>query len=225
MREEEVLQKIEKAARDRATVLDLRGSQLITLPHEIGELTNLIGLGLWGNRLTTLLPKITELTRLTTLDLRGNPLPIPPEILEKTGEPATIINFPEGHSEEVNVKELLNGIESEEERRERREEGDLKKRDSAPRSPPPPHPVTPDKPPNTWISGLFYLVAAAVMVIVLAVISKYVPVYALPVVIIGGILFIVLIGLFQLILAGKLTQDNFVTLMRDIFKHLHLLKR
>ena len=92
------------------------------------------------------------------------------------------------------------------------------------------HRPTPSPPPGTehanpWISGSFYLVAAVVMMTVIAVISMNVSWYVLPVVIIGGILFIVLIGALQLMLSGKLTQDNFVALIREILKHLYLLKR
>ena len=67
---EDAFQRIEKAARYEAIELDIMGNQLTALPPEIGELTS-----------------------LTTLDLRDNPLPIPPKILAKTDEPATIINY------------------------------------------------------------------------------------------------------------------------------------
>jgi len=139
--------------------------------------------------------------------------------------------IPEGHNEEVDVKELLNGIESEEERRERREEGDLKKRgDSAPRPTPPPRSITSDntpnsKPANPWISGSFYLVAAVVMMAVLAVISKNVSWYILPVVIIGGILIVTVIGALQLRQDEKLSGANFLTLMSETFKQLFRLKK
>ena len=140
-------------------------------------------------------------------------------------------NFiPEGHSEEVNAKELLNGIESEEERRGRREEGDTKKRDSAPLPTQPPKQITSDntpagKPTNPWSSGSFYLVAAVVMMTVLAVISKNVSWYVLPVVIIGGILLITVIGALQLRQDEKLSGANFLTLMSETFKQLFRLKR
>ena len=147
------------------------------------------------------------------------PLPDHPEIvvdyrhlldLEALGEESFI---PEGFRERVNVKELLDGVEFEEERRGHRREHDMENRPTQP-----PHPVTPDK------SG-FYLVAAVVMMTVLAVISKNVPWYALPVVIIGGILFITVIGALQLRQDEKLSGVNFLTLMKEIFKQLPLLKR
>ncbi|MEA3324993.1 MAG: leucine-rich repeat domain-containing protein, partial [Euryarchaeota archaeon] len=106
MREEDVLQKIEKAARDRATVLDLQGNYLTTLPPEIGKLTSLTTLNLSYNPLTALPPEIGELTSLTTLHIGGTPLPIPLEILAKRNEPATVINYYLQH--EAGEKKPLN---------------------------------------------------------------------------------------------------------------------
>jgi hypothetical protein len=106
MREKDILQKIEKAARDGATELDLWGNQLTAFPPEIGELTSLTTLYLRDNQLTTPPPEIGELTSLTTLDLRDNPLPIPPEILAKKDEPTTIINYHLQH--ETGQKKPLN---------------------------------------------------------------------------------------------------------------------
>jgi len=75
------------------TSLDLSSNQLTQLPAEVAQLTNFTSLYLSYNQLTQLPDVVTQLTNLTTLDLRKNPLPIPPEILEKTHEPATILNF------------------------------------------------------------------------------------------------------------------------------------
>ena len=146
--------------------------------------------------------------------------------LEALGEESLI---PEGIRERVNVKKLLNGVEPEEERRERREEDGLKKRDSVPRPTPSPQPI-PDntsasKPANPWSSGSFYLLAAVVMMTVLAVISMNVSWYVLPVVIIGGILLITVIGALQLRQDEKLSGTNFLTLMSETFKQLFRLKR
>ena len=88
MTHEELLQVIEKAAREGRTKLDLSGNQLGSLP-----------------------PQIAQLTNLTRLNLRGNPLPIPPEILEKIDEPATIINYylqsREGQTKPLNEAKML----------------------------------------------------------------------------------------------------------------------
>lgn len=104
MTNEELLQIIEQAARDKVTKLYLYGEDLTTLPAEIGQLTNLQDFFLWrsqlsslpaeigqlanlrsldlgGNQLSSLPLEIRELSKLKYLDLRGNPVPTPPEIL------------------------------------------------------------------------------------------------------------------------------------------------
>jgi internalin A len=50
-------------------------------------------LNLGGNQLTHLPESLGQLTALHWLDLGGNALPIPPEILAKSNEPTTIINY------------------------------------------------------------------------------------------------------------------------------------
>ncbi|MCK4811313.1 MAG: leucine-rich repeat domain-containing protein, partial [Methanosarcinales archaeon] len=60
MSDDYVLQKIKRAARDKATVLDLSGNQLTTLPLEIGELKSLTALDLSHNQLNALPPEIGE---------------------------------------------------------------------------------------------------------------------------------------------------------------------
>jgi internalin A len=85
MKYDDVLQKIEKAARDGATALDLSRNQLTALPPEIAELTSLTTLNLWSNQLTALPPEIGKLTNLTTLNLWSNQLTaLPSEIGELT---------------------------------------------------------------------------------------------------------------------------------------------
>jgi Leucine-rich repeat (LRR) protein len=81
MTNEELLQIIEQAARDKVTELDLSGKGLTTLPPEIGQLTNLQTLNLYSNQLSSLPPEIRKVSNLKKLDLRRNPVPIPPEIL------------------------------------------------------------------------------------------------------------------------------------------------
>lgn len=75
------------------TLLDLSSNQLVSLPATIGQLANLTTLYLGDNPLIGLPPEIGQLTNLARLNLRYTPLPIPPEILEKTNEPASIINY------------------------------------------------------------------------------------------------------------------------------------
>jgi internalin A len=76
MTEDELLQVIERAAKEDLQSLDLSSNQLSSLPPEIGKLE-----------------------QLRTIDLRGNPIPIPPEILgpkqfwEPPGDIRTILDF------------------------------------------------------------------------------------------------------------------------------------
>ena len=170
------------------------------------------------------------------------PLPDHPEIVVDYGHLLNLEAFgveiviPEGLMERYSVKQLLNGVEPEEWRRERCSGdeipagrdvtghvtiwGDITRH----------QPVTSDDAPaskqvNPWMSGSFYLLAAVAIMTVIAVISRYLPWYTLPIVIIGEILAIAVISALQLILAGKLSQNNFRTRMIDIFEQLHLLKR
>ncbi|MBE9041330.1 leucine-rich repeat domain-containing protein, partial [Oscillatoriales cyanobacterium LEGE 11467] len=81
MMQDELLQIIEKAARDGATVLDLSYNQLSSLPSEIGQLQNLSSLDLSNNQLSSLPFEIGQLQNLSSLDLRYNQLvSLPSEI-------------------------------------------------------------------------------------------------------------------------------------------------
>jgi Leucine-rich repeat (LRR) protein len=84
MTNEELLQIIEKAAREKATHLPLSFNQLSSLPPEVGQLSSLTGLSLHNNQLSSLPPEIGQLSNLTWLDLDHNPLTSPPpEIVEQ----------------------------------------------------------------------------------------------------------------------------------------------
>ncbi|MEM8641012.1 MAG: COR domain-containing protein, partial [Cyanobacteria bacterium P01_G01_bin.54] len=69
--------------------LNLRNNQLSYFPLEIGQLSNLCSLDLSYNHLKELPTSFRTLShllpKLEELDLRENPLPIPPEILYKSG--------------------------------------------------------------------------------------------------------------------------------------------
>ncbi|MBD2409854.1 GTPase [Nostoc calcicola FACHB-389] len=85
MTNEELLQIIEQAARDKVTELDLSGRGLTTLPAEIGRLTNLRSLDLRSNQLSSLPGEIVQLINLQSLNLRSNRLSIlPGEIVQLT---------------------------------------------------------------------------------------------------------------------------------------------
>jgi len=78
---------------------------------------------------------------------------------------------------------------------------------------------------NPWISGSFYLVLSAVILILLAVIFNTVRWYTLPFVIIGGVLLVGIIGAFQLRNDEKLKEKGFIKLMTETYKQLPLLKQ
>jgi internalin A len=81
MTNQELLQIIEKAARNKETRLNLRNNQLTTLPEAIAQLSNLSGLDLGYNQLTTLPEAIAQLSNLTVLDLSNNQLTTLPEAI------------------------------------------------------------------------------------------------------------------------------------------------
>ncbi|MBD2411051.1 leucine-rich repeat domain-containing protein [Nostoc calcicola FACHB-3891] len=74
MTNEELLQIIEQAAKDKVTELDLSGKGLTTLPAEIGRLTELRSLYLRSNQLSSLPGEFGQLTNLQSLDLSSNQL-------------------------------------------------------------------------------------------------------------------------------------------------------
>ena len=78
---------------------------------------------------------------------------------------------------------------------------------------------------NPWISGSFYLFVAAVVITGLAVVSNTVHWTLLPIIIIGGILLIGVIGAFQLRNDDKLKEESFLKLIGETYKRLPLLTR
>ncbi|MEH2260863.1 leucine-rich repeat domain-containing protein [Nostoc sp.] len=81
MTNEELLEIIEQAAKDKVTELDLSCNGLTTLSPEIVQLTNLQFLDLDSNQLSSLPPKIVQLINLQSLHLSDNQLSsLPPEI-------------------------------------------------------------------------------------------------------------------------------------------------
>ncbi|MEH1867482.1 MAG: COR domain-containing protein [Nostoc sp.] len=85
MTNEELLQIIEQAARDKVTELDLSGKSLTTLPAEIVQLTNLRSLNLMSNQLSSLPPEFGKLANLRSLYLHNNHLSsLPPEFGQLT---------------------------------------------------------------------------------------------------------------------------------------------
>lgn len=76
---------------------------------------------------------------------------------------------------------------------------------------------------NPWISGLFYLFAATILIAGLSIISNLINWKVLPVIIVGGILLIGIIGALQLKNDDKLTDSSFLKLIIETYKKLPLI--
>jgi len=76
---------------------------------------------------------------------------------------------------------------------------------------------------NPWVSGSFYLIASVTIIVVLAVISRFIDIWALPAVLIAGLLLVTIIGALQLRNDEALKDETFLTLMVEALKRLPLL--
>lgn len=76
---------------------------------------------------------------------------------------------------------------------------------------------------NPWISGSFYLFSAVIMLSILATIGKLLNYWILPILILGGLLLITVIGAYQLRNDSKLEEKNFLSLMKLAFQQIPLL--
>ena len=77
---------------------------------------------------------------------------------------------------------------------------------------------------NPWISGLFFIFLFLVVVITLAAVSNNVSWYALPIVIIGGLLAIPIVGVLLALNDGTLSEKGFLNVINESYKRLPLLK-
>jgi len=77
---------------------------------------------------------------------------------------------------------------------------------------------------NPWISGSFYLAGAVIIGTLLLVIAKNVNVVVLPIVIIGTLLLISIVGAFQLRQDSSLSQKNFLSLMLMTFRQIPFIR-
>lgn len=78
---------------------------------------------------------------------------------------------------------------------------------------------------NPWISGSFYLVLSIIIISGLGVLSNLVVWYLLPIILIGGILIISIVGILQLRNDNRLSDKSFVSLIKETFKRLPLLNQ
>jgi hypothetical protein len=77
---------------------------------------------------------------------------------------------------------------------------------------------------NPWISGLFYLFLFVVVISAISVVSNYVHWTLFPIILIGGILLIGVIGALQLKNDDKLKDKSFIKLISETYKRLPLLR-
>jgi hypothetical protein len=76
-----------------------------------------------------------------------------------------------------------------------------------------------------WLSGLFYLVTLVVVVALLLTIGRLLPLWALPIVVVGAALLLAVVGAFQLRQDKRLAEKNFLSLMQMVLARLPLLIR
>ncbi|MEH2185870.1 MAG: COR domain-containing protein [Nostoc sp.] len=109
MTNEELLQIIEQAAKDKVTELDLSGTGLTTLPPEFGQLTNLRSLYLRSNQLSSLPPEFGQLINLRSLYLRSNQLSsLPPEFVQLTNLQTLNLDSNQLSSLPLEIVQLIN---------------------------------------------------------------------------------------------------------------------
>lgn len=73
-------------------------------------------------------------------------------------------------------------------------------------------------------SGVYYLTGFILVLIALSIAGYVLPTFVLPVVIVGSLLALPIIGAFQLRQDGKVNEDNFLKLMALSFKYLPWLR-
>lgn len=78
---------------------------------------------------------------------------------------------------------------------------------------------------SPWVAGSFYLVALLSVLILLLIAGAVLPLWVLPVVVIGGILGVSVVGALQLRQDQGLSERNFLELMRLTLARLPLLTR
>jgi Flp pilus assembly protein TadB len=76
-----------------------------------------------------------------------------------------------------------------------------------------------------WRSGLFYLVAALVMVGVVAIVAAVLPVWTLPLIVTGAVVLLLIVSALQLRQDEKLGEQNFLQLIALALRQLRLFER
>jgi hypothetical protein len=79
-------------------------------------------------------------------------------------------------------------------------------------------------PRSPWIAGSFYLAVAIIAVVAMLAVANTVPLYIVPMAIVGAILLVSVIGAFQLRHDSGLSEKSFLELMALSFRYLPLLR-
>jgi internalin A len=158
------------------------------------------------------------------------PLPNHPDIVVDyehllTLEELNKVSFvPEGLREEINVKQLLDGLET---RIGQHDQPQVKPAsENTPLVPSVSDEKTRLSPQknNPWLSGSFYVFVFVIVMVTFGVMSYYVAWYILPIAFIAGLLAIPIIGVLQSLNDGTLTEKGFLKVILESYKRLFLLK-
>jgi hypothetical protein len=75
---------------------------------------------------------------------------------------------------------------------------------------------------SPWFSGLFYLMVAVVIISLLLVVGRLAPWWAFPLVVLGAVLLVSVVGALQMRQDDHLTERGFLKLMGDVLRRLPL---
>ncbi len=78
---------------------------------------------------------------------------------------------------------------------------------------------------RAWVNGSFYLVVFAVVIAGLCVLKKFIPLWGLPIVLVSGVVFVLLISTLHLRYEGRLTEKSLMESVRMIIQQLPLIGR
>lgn len=76
---------------------------------------------------------------------------------------------------------------------------------------------------NPWISGSFYLVSIIVLLACISTVAYSLPLIALPIILLGGVLLVITVGVLQLRSDQNLREETFASLIIEVLKRLPLL--
>jgi len=81
------------------------------------------------------------------------------------------------------------------------------------------------EPKSPWISGSFYLAVVVIVMATLGVLTKFISPFVLPIVLVAGVIFVILINAFQLRQDKRLSEKSFLELVKMTLGQLPLIGR